>query len=97
MRTSSHESKWTVDWGGEGAPEVGHVVHRFTATQQDAGYWRVTSERPVMNRKPLPKGYVTRYIVTARYIGDELEYGQEVDWCLYVHPRKKRSLEDIHG
>lgn len=76
---------WRVNWPvNRAAPNVGDVVHRFTPTQQDAGYYKVTSVRVIDHRKPLPPGFDTAYRVGYEYIGDE---HRPANWCLYEHAR----------
>lgn len=73
MKRGSNGIRWTVDWHGSGEPTVGHIVHRFTPTKQDAGFYRVTSVRQVTPRtRPLEPPYTGRYQCTAAYIGDKL-------------------------
>lgn len=89
MKRGSNGIRWTVDWHGSGEPTVGHIVHRFTPTKQDAGFYRVTSVRQVTPRtRPLEPPYTGRYQCTAAYIGDK--HDGIVNWILYDHPRAKQ-------
>lgn len=89
MKFSRRDMRWTVDWHGSGEPTVGHIVHRFTPTQQDAGFYRVTSVRQVTPRmRPLEPPYTGRYSCTATFIGDK--HDGHVHWNLFDHARAKQ-------
>lgn len=89
---------WNLDWAGDGAPEVGHVVRRVRTDATVAGFWRLTSVRLVRNRKPLPEGYVARYRIGVEFVGkirrDLHIAGIGVDWTMYDHPRKPKPSID---
>ena len=88
-------TKWTVDWAGTyrtnaGAipePKVGHVVQRFTPTNQNAGFYRVTAVRQVKTVKPMQPPYTARYHVDVEFIREEY---MPTHWILYAEDRKHR-------
>lgn len=92
MKIDRPGARWTVDWAGipVTGPRVGHIVHRFTATHQDAGYYRVTAVREIQPRKPLEPPHTARYAVSAEYLGEERRHS---DWQLYAFPRNRKNPE----
>lgn len=86
MKALNRNSRsWRVNWPvGRAAPKVGDVVHRFTPTNQDAGFYKVTSVTVINHRKPLPPGYDIAYRVGYIYLGDTMRL---YDWYLHDHAR----------
>jgi hypothetical protein len=89
MRVHRGQTRWRIDWRGEGSPEVGHLVRYVTPTSQ-CSYARVTSVRVIRNRNPLPPDVLCRYAVTVRRFDDK-PAGEAVSWTCYAHAKPKRK------
>ena len=85
-------TKWRVDWGPDGSPEVGQLV-RSLSPRGEATFARLLAVRVVKTRKPLPDWYVCRYALVVERL-PEKPADEPVAWTFHAYGRSKPTVKD---